>query len=73
MFKKDIWAREQLSRMALYEITAVDLAKELGCNKTYVSQIFANTNSVYGQRGGISREKVVAAISKLIAQKQEGG
>lgn len=73
MFKKDIWAREQLSRMALYEISAFDVAKELGCTKSYISQVFHNPDRDYGQRDGITREKIGFTISKLIAEKQKGG
>ena len=74
MFKKDLWAREQLSKMAMYEISTIDLANELGCNKTYISQIFSNPNAdYYGRRGGISREKISYAISELIKRKMEGG
>lgn len=77
-FKKDEWAREQLSIMAFNEITSTDLARELGISKGYLSQIFLG-RTLYdgsrggdGARGGISRDKVEKTLSRMIARKQKG-
>ena len=79
MSEQDSWTRQQKAVMSLYGISCSELCKELGISNSHLSLIFSGKNvktgtrGGEGARGGCTRAKVQEAISKLIAQKQEGG
>lgn len=73
MFKKDLWARELLAKMALYEISQTDVAEEMGVSRAYLALVFSGRAVYDGSRGGNARERVQAAVSRMIEEKTKAG
>lgn len=63
---KEIWTGEVVGEMHIHEITQDDIAKELGCRKSYVSMI------LNGQRSPKDAERRVRdAIMSVIRKRGE--
>ncbi len=65
--KREEWTGEVAKQMHLYSISAADIAREMGCVRSYVTMIL---NGQREPRGG--RERVEAALERCIERRAAG-
>lgn len=65
--KREEWTGEVAKQMHLYSISGSDLAREMGCARSYVAMIL---NGQREPRGG--RERVEAALERCIKRRAAG-
>jgi predicted transcriptional regulator len=65
--KREEWTGEVAKQMHIYNISGEDLAREMGCTRSYVCRILTGSRD---PRGG--RERVEAALERCMARRAAG-
>ena len=65
--KREEWTGEVAKQLHLYGLTGADLAREMGCTRSYVAMIL---NGQREPRGG--RERVEAALERCMKRRAAG-
>lgn len=65
--KREEWTGEVAKQMHLYSISGSDLAREMGCTRSYVAMIL---NGQREPKGG--RERVEAALERCMKRRAAG-
>ena len=65
--KREEWTGEVAKQMHLYSISVTDIAREMGCTRSYASLIL---NGQRDPRGG--RERVEAALERCLRKRAQG-